>query len=130
MGNVPFEYATTTVDAVAGTEFFVYADETTEEVVDTFRASKLEDDVFYDEVVLRQIDASVATPLVYKTADVVPTILLTLHRESKAGDEALVRTWMSALQENDILKRAEIRVDYTAKNGELLDDGTDLDLSF
>ncbi len=37
---------------------------------------------------------------------------------------------MSALQENDILQRAEIRVDYTAKNGELLDDGTGLDLSF
>lgn len=45
MGNFPFEYATTTVDAVAGIEFFFYADETTEEVVDTFRESKLEDDV-------------------------------------------------------------------------------------
>ncbi|WP_074036315.1 hypothetical protein [Exiguobacterium profundum] len=59
-----------------------------------------------------------------------PTILLTLHREMKADDEERVRTWMFALQYNGILKRAEIRVDYTAKNGELLDDGTGLDLSF
>ncbi|TCI39346.1 hypothetical protein EVJ29_01545 [Exiguobacterium sp. SH4S7] len=98
MGNFPFEYATTAVDSVTGTEFFVYADETTGEVVDTFLASKwgndvtdvIEDsvmsafgrdvtyDVFYDEVAVRQLDASAANPLAYKTADVVPTILVTI----------------------------------------------------
>ncbi|MGE9213848.1 type IV pilus modification PilV family protein [Exiguobacterium aurantiacum] len=80
MGNLPFEYAATAVDSVSGTEFFVYADETTGEVVDTFLASKWEDDVtdaiedsvmtafghdvtydvFYDEVAVRQLDASAA----------------------------------------------------------------------
>lgn len=109
MGNFPFEYAATAVDSVTGTEFFVYADETTGEVVDTFLASKWEDDVtdviedsvitafgsdvtydvFYDEVAVRELDTSVANSLAYKTADVVPTILMTIHREPALGDEAL-----------------------------------------
>ncbi|WP_404284939.1 hypothetical protein [Exiguobacterium aurantiacum] len=150
MGNFPFEYAATAVDSVTGTEFFVYADETTGEVVDTFLASKWEDDVtdviedsvmtafghdvtydvFYDEVAVRQLDASAANPLAYKTTDVVPTILVTIHREPASGDEALVRTWMAALKESDMLRRAEVHVDYIAKNGEILNDGTPLILSF
>ncbi|WP_138859085.1 type IV pilus modification PilV family protein [Exiguobacterium mexicanum] len=150
MGNFPFEYAATAVDSVTGTEFFVYADETTGEVVDTFLASKWEDDVtdaiedsvmtafgsdvtydvFYDEVAVRQLDASAANPFAYKTADVVPTILMTIHREPASGDEALVRTWMTALKESDMLRRAEVHVDYVAKNGEILNDGTPLILSF
>lgn len=134
MGNLPFEYAATAVDSVTGTEFFVYADETTGEVVDTFLASKWEDDVtydvFYDEVAVRQLDASAANPLAYKTADVVPTILVTIHREPASGDEALVRAWMAALKESDMLRHAEVHVDYVAKNGEILNDGTPLILSF
>ncbi|WP_214760606.1 hypothetical protein [Exiguobacterium sp. s146] len=150
MGNFPFKYAATAVDAVTGTEFFVYADETTGEVVDTFLASKWEDDVtdviedsvmmafgsdvtydvFYDEVAVRQLDASAANPLAYKTADVVPTILVTIHREPASGDEALIRTWMTALKESDMLRHAEVHVDYVAKNGEILNDGTPLILSF
>ena len=51
------------------------------------------------------------------------------HREPKAEDETLVRTWMSSLQESDILRQADIRVDYTAKNGEILDDDSGLNLS-
>ncbi|TCI73371.1 hypothetical protein EVJ22_02950 [Exiguobacterium sp. SH0S7] len=150
MGNFPFEYAATAVDSVTGTEFFVYADETTGEVVDTFLASKWEDDVtdviedsvmtafgrdvtydvFYDEVAVRQLDASAATPLAYKTADIVPTILVTIRREPASGDEALVRTWMTALKESDMLRHAEVHVDYVAKNGEILNDSTPLILSF
>ena len=150
MGNFPFEYAAIAVDSVTGTEFYVYENESTGEIVDTFLSSKWEDAVteaiedsidtafgadvtyvvLYDEESIRQLDVSSANPIAYQTADVSPTILLTLHREPEADDEELVRTWMSALQENDILKRAEIRVDYTAKNVELLDDGTGLDLSF
>lgn len=77
MGNLLFEYAITAVDTVTVTKFFVCADETTEEVVDTFLASKWEDDVidvikdsvmttfghdvtydvFYDEVAIRQLGA-------------------------------------------------------------------------
>lgn len=144
MGNFPFEYAATAVDSITGTEFFVYADETTGEVVDTFLASKWEDDVtdvikdsvmtafgrdvtydvFYDEVAVRQLGASVANPLAYKTADVVPTILLTIHGEPASEDEALVRNWMTALKESDMLRHAEVHVDYVAKNGEILNDGT------
>ncbi|WP_214801342.1 hypothetical protein [Exiguobacterium sp. s194] len=150
MGNFPFEYAATAVDAVTGTEFFVYADETTGEVVDTFLASKWEDDVtdviedsvmtafgrdvtfdvFYDEVALRQLDASAANPLAYKTADVVPTILVTIPRMPESGDEALVRTWMAALQESDMLRHADVHVDYVAKNGKILNDGIPLILLF
>ncbi|MCV9899898.1 MULTISPECIES: hypothetical protein [unclassified Exiguobacterium] len=150
MGNFPFEYAAIVVDSVTGTEFYVYENESTGEIVDTFLSSKWEDAVteaiedsidtafgadvtyvvLYDEESIRQLDVSSANPIAYQTADVSPTIILTLHREPEADDEERVRTWMSALQENDILKRAEIRVDYTAKNGELLDDGTGLDLSF
>lgn len=150
MGNFPFEYAATVVDGVTGTEFFVYADETTGELVDTFLASKWEDDVtsaledsvetafgpdvtyvvLYDEATLRDLDVSAANPLAYRTADVAPTILLTLHREPETGDEALVREWMRALQADDVLPRAEVHVDYTAETGEQLDDGTGLRLSF
>lgn len=150
MGNLPFEYAATAVDSVTGTEFFVYADETTGEVVDTFLASKWEDDVtdviedsvmmafgrdvtydvFYDEVAVRELDNSAANPLAYKTADVVPTILVTIHREPASGDEALVRSWMAALQESDMLRHTDVHVDYVAKNGEILNDGTPLILSF
>lgn len=150
MGNFPFEYAATAVDSVTGTKFFVYADETTGEVVDTFLASKWENDVtdviedsvmtafgrdvtydvFYDEVAVRELDASAANPLAYKTANVVPTILVTIHRKPASGDEALVRSWMAALQESDMLRHADVHVDYVAKNGEILNDGTPLILSF
>lgn len=150
MGNFPFEYAATAVDSVTGTEFFVHADEATGGVVDTFLASKWEDDVtdviedsvmtafgrdvtfdvFYDEVAVRELDVSAANPLAYKTADVVPTILVTIHREPASGDEALVRTWMTALQEGDMLRHADVHVDYVAKNGEILNDGTPFILSF
>ncbi len=87
-------------------------------------------DVFYDEVAVRELGASAANPLAYKTADVVPTILVTIHREPASGDEALVRTWMAALKDSDMLRHAEVHVDYVAKNGEILNDGTPLILSF
>ncbi|TCI62854.1 hypothetical protein [Exiguobacterium sp. SH0S2] len=85
---------------------------------------------FYDEVTLRQLGASAANPFAHKTADVVPTILVTIHREPASGDEALVRTWMTALKESDMLRHAEVHVDYVAKNGEILNDGPSLILSF
>ncbi|WP_396128335.1 hypothetical protein [Exiguobacterium mexicanum] len=55
---------------------------------------------------------------------------MTIHREPASGDEALVRTWMAALKDSDMLRRAEVHVDYVAKNGEILNDGTPLILSF
>lgn len=55
---------------------------------------------------------------------------MTIHREPASGDEALVLTWMAALKESDMLRHAEVHVDYVAKNGEILNDGTPLILSF
>ncbi|MBR2075988.1 MAG: hypothetical protein IKF69_10195 [Exiguobacterium sp.] len=101
MGNFPFEYAAIVVDSVTGTEFYVYENESTGEIVDTFLSSKWEDEVteaiedsidtafggdvtyviLYDEESTRQLDVSSANPII---ADVSPTILLTLHRDPES----------------------------------------------
>ncbi|MBR2757312.1 MAG: hypothetical protein IKD52_04330 [Exiguobacterium sp.] len=101
MGNFPFEYAAIVVDSVTGTEFYVYENESTGEIVDTFLSSKWEDAVteviedsidtafgadvtyivLYDEESTRQLDVSSANPII---ADVSPTILLTLHRDPES----------------------------------------------
>lgn len=80
MGNFPFEYAAIAVDSVTGTEFYVYENESTGEIVDAFRSSKWEDEVteaiedsidtafggdvtyviLYDEESTRQLDVSSA----------------------------------------------------------------------
>lgn len=34
--------------------------------------------------------------------------------------------WMAALKESDMLRHADVHVEYVAKNGEILNDGTPL----
>ncbi|TCI47958.1 MULTISPECIES: hypothetical protein [unclassified Exiguobacterium] len=142
MGNFNFDYAAEVVDKRNQTRFFVYYDETTRQMIDTYAADKWADelekeitpyvkqnfgdttDVFalYDEEIGNKLGLEPSNPGSYKEHDAVPTIGITLRRKKQDDDEALFNDFISYLKTEDKLQHGYVMVDYIAENGELLEE--------
>ncbi|WP_079508791.1 hypothetical protein [Mesobacillus jeotgali] len=142
MGNFNFEYAAKARDKRSNTQFLVYFDEATEQMVDTYIADKWEDDlekeirpyikenfgeltdfqVYYDDKIGKELGINYANQESYKDFNVAPTIRITIPRKKSGEDEKLLNEFISFLNSEDKVQQGTVIVGYVAENGEILED--------
>lgn len=142
MGNFNFEYAAKARDKRSNTQFLVYYDEGTEQMVDTYIADKWADDleseirsyikenfgettdfhVYYDDKIGKELGIDSTNLESYKDFNVAPTIRITIPRKKSGEDEELFNEFISFLNSEDKLQRGIVIVGYVAENGEILED--------
>jgi hypothetical protein len=142
LGNFEFDYAAKVRNKKNQTEFLVYMDDETKEMVDTYVADhwadELEGDIQYyinqnfgenadyyvyfpDEIGMeRGIDP--INPGSYKDHKVSSTIRITLPRKKREGDHTLFNEFVSFLESNLKLQQGTVNVGYVAENGEILEE--------
>lgn len=142
MGNFEFEYAAKVRNKVNQTEFLVYMDNETNEMVDTYIADNWADELegeiqayinqnfgekanyyvyFPDEIGMeRGLDP--INPGSYKDHNVASTIRITLPRKKNDGDNTLFNEFVTYLESNIKLQEGTVIVGYVAENGEILEE--------
>lgn len=142
MGNFGFEYAAKVRDKRRNTQFLVYYDEGTEQMMDTYIADKWSDDleneigpyikgnfgestdfyVYFDDRIGRELGINHATEESFKDFNVAPTIRITIPRNKSDEDERLFNGFISFLNNEVKLQQGTVIVGYVAENGEILED--------
>ncbi|QDQ02312.1 hypothetical protein FOH38_18515 [Lysinibacillus fusiformis] len=142
MGNFEFEYAAKVRDKKNNTQFLVYYDDGTKQMVDTYIADKWADDVekeitsyvhehfgastdvnvYYDDKIGRDLAIDPTNPKSYKAFNVAPTIRMTIPRKKRDEDEKHFNEFISFLKSEDKLQQGFVIVGYVAENGEILED--------
>ena len=142
MGNFGFEYAAKVRDKKTNTQFLVYYNDETEQMVDTYIADKWAKDleneiqsfikenleettnvhVYFDDEVGNELGIDPVNPRSYKEFDVTPTIRITVPRTRSDGDEKILNEFISFLKSEDKLQHGSVIMEYIAENGVILDD--------
>ncbi|SES45701.1 hypothetical protein [Psychrobacillus sp. OK032] len=143
MGNFEFEYAAKVRDNKTNTDFLVYYDDETKQMVDTYIAEKWEYDlateirpyikgnfgettnffVYFNPKKIRQeLDIDPMNPKSYKEIEVSPTIRIARPAKRSSGDEEIVNEFISFLINEDKLQHGSVIMEYIAENGVILDD--------
>ena len=143
MGNFGFEYAAMVRDKKTNTQFLVYYDDETKQMVDTYIADKWADDLeteirpfikenfgettdffvfFINENIGQELGIDPVNPRSYKEFDVAPTIRITVPRKRSEGDEKILNEFISFLKSEDKLQHSSVIMEYIAENGVILDD--------
>ncbi|MFJ5769630.1 hypothetical protein [Psychrobacillus sp. NPDC093180] len=143
MGNFNFEYAAMARDKGSSTQFFIYYDEGTNQLVDTYIADKWEDDledeirpfvkeyfgettnmlVFIgDKNIGQELDINPLEPRSYKEFNVTPTIRITVPRKRNDRDEKMLDEFISFLKSDSKLQHGSVIMGYVAENGAILND--------
>lgn len=142
MGNFSFEYAAKVRDKKRHTQFLVYYEDETKQLVDTYIPEKWADDVekeispyvkehfgqtttvyvFYDDKIGRELNIDPVNPKSYKEYNIAPIVRLTIPRKKSAEDEKHFNDFISFLKSEDKLQQGLIIVGYIAENGVILED--------
>ncbi len=142
MGNFGFEYAAMVRDKISGIQFFVYDDDQTNQMVDTYIAEKWRNDleseirpfirehfgektndyVYFDDETGKELGIDWTDTRNYKDFDVAPTIRLTIPRKKSDEDERLFNKFISFLKSGNKLQQGTLIVGYVAENGEILEE--------
>lgn len=143
MGNFEFEYAAKALDKKNNTQFLVYYDDETKQMVDTYIADKWADDLkteirpfikenfgettdfyvfFTNETIGNELGIDPIKPKSYTEFDVAPTIRITVPRKKSDEDDKIVNEFISFLQSEGKLQSGSVSIEYIAENGEILDD--------
>ncbi len=142
MGNFGFEYAAMARDKERNTQFFVYYDDVTNQLVDTYIAEKWEDDleseirpfirenfekktnffVYFDDELGNELGIDWTDPRSYKEFNVSPTIRITIPRNRSDEDERLFDEFISFLKSEDKLQEGTVIVEYVTENGEKIEE--------
>ena len=142
MGNFGFEYAAKVRDKKTNTEFLVYYNGETEQMVDTYIADKWAKDleseirsfirenleettdvhVYFDDEIGNELGIDPVNPRSYKEFDVTPTIRITIPRTRRDRDEKILNEFISFLKSEDKLQHGTVIMEYIAENGVILDD--------
>lgn len=142
MGNFNFEYAAKVRDKKNHTQFLVYYDNETEQMVDTYTADKwteeLENEirpyiklnfgettdfyVYYNDEIGKELGIDSANPGSYKKFNASPTIRITIPRKKSDEDEKLSNEFISFLKKEDKLQQGTVIVSYVAENGVILEE--------
>ncbi len=143
MGNFEFEYAAKVRNMKTNTQFLVYYDDETKQMVDTYIADKWADDLkteirpfikenfgettdffvfFINENIGQELGIDPVNPRSYKEFDVAPTIRITVPRKRSDGDEKFLNEFISFLKSEDKLQHGSVIMEYIAENGVILDD--------
>ena len=143
MGNFNFEYAAKVLDKKSHTQFLVYYEDETKQMVDTYIADKWADDVekeispyvkehfgqsttayvFYDDKIGRELNIDPVNPKSYKEYNIAPIVRLTIPRKKSDEDEKRFNDFISFLKSEDKLQQGLLIVGYVAENGVILEDG-------
>ncbi|WP_045520137.1 hypothetical protein [Neobacillus niacini] len=143
IGNFGFEYAAKVRDKKDKTEFLVYYDNETEQIVDTYIADKWGDDLeteirpfikenfgkatdfhvfIINDKIGQELGIDPVNPKSYKEFDVAPTIRITVHQKRSDRDEKILNEFISFLKSEDKLQNGSVIMEYIAENGVILDD--------
>lgn len=143
MGNFGFEYAAKVRDNKTNTEFFVYYDDKTKQMTDTYIADKWESDlkteirpfieayfaeaseffVFFTNINIGQeLGIDVLNPRSYKEFDVTPIISITIPRKRSSEDEKIVNELIAALKNENKLHHGSVAMEYIDEKGVILDE--------
>lgn len=142
MGNFEFEYAAKVREIRSNTEFLVYPDAETEQMVDTYVSDRwsteLEKEmrpyvrqafgesavvyVFIDEEIGAALNVDPLNLGSSKDYNLEPTVRLDIPRKRVAGDEKHFTEFISYLKDEDILQDGQLIVSYVAVTGEILED--------
>ena len=142
MGNFGFEYAAKVRDKKTNTQFLVYYNDETEQMVDTYIADKWAKDleneiqsfikenleettnvhVYFDDEIGNELGIDPVNPRSYKEFDVTPTIRITVPQTRNDGDEKILNEFISFLKSEDKLQHGSVIMEYIAENGVILDD--------
>lgn len=143
MGNFEFEYAAKVRDKKANTQFLVYYDEETQQMVDTYVADKWANDLkaelrpfikenfgkkadlfvfFTNENIGQELGIDPLHLRSYKEFEIAPTIRITVPRERTDKDEGILNGFISFIKNEDALQHGSVIIEYIAENGVILDD--------
>lgn len=142
MGNFGFEYAAKVRNVQSDTEFLVYPQNGTDEMVDTYISKRWAGDieqairpyaiqqfgnrtelhVFIDDEIGRKLKIDPLKPGSYQDYSIAPTIRLTIPREKKKSDEKLFNDFIAYMKEEGMVSHGQLIVGYVAETGEILED--------
>lgn len=143
MGNFEFEYAAKVRDKKTNTQFLVYYDDETKQMVDTYISDKWEDDLeteirpyirekfgestdffvfFSNDNIGQELGIDSLNPRSYKEFAVSPTIRITVPRKRSEEDEKILDEFLSFLKNEDILEHGNVILEYIDKKGVILDE--------
>ncbi|WP_338450026.1 hypothetical protein R4Z09_28460 [Niallia oryzisoli] len=143
MGNFEFEYAAKVRVKKTNTQFLVYYDDETQQMVDTYVADKWADDLktelspfikenfgkkadffvfFINENIGQELGIDPLHLRSYKEFEIAPTIRITVPRERTEEDERILNEFISYLKSEDILRHGSVIIEYIDENGVILDD--------
>ena len=142
MGNFGFEYAAKVRDKKTNTDFLVYYDDETKQMVDTYIADKWERDlkseigpfiienfgettdffVYITNVTIgRELGIDPLHPKSFKEFDIAPTIHITVPREKSDDDEKILNEFIAFLKSEAILQHGTFAMNYIDEKGVILD---------
>lgn len=143
MGNFEFEYAAKVRDKKMNTQFLVYYDDETKQMVDTYISDKWEDDLeteirpyirerfgestnffvfFINDNIGQELGIDPLNPRSYKEFAVSPTICITVPRKRGEEDEKILDEFLSFLKSEDILEHGIAILEYIDEKGVILDE--------
>ena len=142
MGNFEFEYAAKVRAIRSNTEFLVYPDAETEQMVDTYVSDKWSDEleeemrpyvhqafgesvvvyVYIDDEIGAALNIDPLNPGSSKDYNLKPTVRLDIPRKKMEGDEKIFTDFISYLTDENILQHGQLIVSYVAETGEILED--------
>ncbi|MDM5230893.1 hypothetical protein [Lysinibacillus pakistanensis] len=143
MGNFEFEYAAKVKDKKTNTEFLVYYDDETKQMVDTYIADKWADDLeseirpfikenfgettdffvfFTDDNIGQELGIDPLNSKSYKEFDVAPIIRITVTRKKSEDDEKILNEFIAFLKSEDKLQHGSFTMSYIDEKGVILDD--------
>ena len=143
MGNFGFEYAAKARDKKTNTQFLVYYDDETKQMVDTYIADKWADDLeteirpfikenfgettgffifFINQNIGQELGIDPVNLRSYKEVDIAPTIRITVPRKRSDEDEEILNEFISFLKNEGKLQHGTVIMEYIADNGVILDD--------
>lgn len=143
MGNFEFEYAAKVRDKKTNTEFLVYYDDETKQMVDTYIADKWANDLdseirpfikenfgettdffvfFTNDNIGQELGIAPLNPKSYKDFDVAPIIRITVTRKKSENDEKIINEFIAFLKSEDKLQHGSLAMSYIDEKGVILDD--------
>ena len=143
MGNFGFEYAAKVRDKKTNTEFLVYYNDETEQMVDTYIADKWANDLeteirsfikenfgettdfhvyFTNDNIGQELGIDPVNPKSYTEFDVTPTIRITVPRKKSEDDEKILNEFIAFLKSEDKLQHGSFAMSYIDEKGVILDD--------
>jgi hypothetical protein len=143
MGNYfGFEYAAKAEQKSTGIQFLIYEDSETGNVTDNYIANRWSYELenaarpyitehipeasdliaYFEEDIVTAFAVDPLAPSSYKEHEVEPALRMTISRNAEDGDDQLFNSFITHLQEKNIMKHGSLVVEYISEQGEILEE--------